>query len=98
MAKHTRRKGRLVLNHSSFIGDLRPALEAIASWPEVINVTPGHIRRGAHGTLLTIKIKEDTDTGLRCLASAHGSIQRFFIVTKDREGVRKRIEANEWQT
>lgn len=92
------RKGKLVHNHSSFIGDLKPALEAIGKWEEVATVIPGHIRRGAHGTMLTIKVKEETDTGLRCQASAHGSIQRFHVVTKDREGVRKRIEANEWQT
>lgn len=91
------RKGRLVHNHSSFIGGLKAALEAIGKWDEVDTVIPGPINRGAHGTMLTIKVKQYTQTGIRCLASSHGSVQRFHIVTKDRETVRQRIEANEWQ-
>jgi hypothetical protein len=86
------RKSKIKMQHSIIRG-LREHLESISDWEEIEAIIPGRISKvRSLSTRVVMRTKDETITGLRCAAHSGTAIQEVFIVTKEKEKVKKRLE------
>ena len=85
--------GKIKTEHSIVEGLFEP-LQALAAFPEVHSIIPGRItRRGSSLPHSTIVFTIPTASGWKALGKCKGSTQEVFIVTNQREILKKKWEA-----
>lgn len=67
----------------NMIQGLRQLLEQIEPWDEIKSIIPGEIRPTRSHRPLSLDVKYDTPTGVKCLAKSGSAVQEVFIVTSN---------------
>lgn len=77
------------------IEGLRDFLEQIEEWEEIESIFPAVIERASikQKETFSFKVRYPTPTGVKCLAKCRTAVQEVFIVTKNPEAFRRRLEA-----
>jgi len=75
------------------IRGLRQLLEQIESWIEIKSIIPGEIKPTKSNKPLSMEIKYNTPTGIKCLARSGSAVQEVFIVTSSPEALELRFES-----
>jgi hypothetical protein len=85
------RTHKVKLKHRTIPG-LREALEVLAAMPCVSLVVPGEIKRvSGGGRPLRLHVSADTPTGVKIMARSGSAVQEVFIVTNDRDELKKKL-------
>lgn len=80
--KTKKKKGHLVLNHSTHISGLIPLLERLIEIPEIKKVTPGRLAQvKGRPSRLKIKVTVPIMGGHKLQARSSGSVQEIFVTT-----------------
>lgn len=73
------------------INGLRKALEEIESWPEIISIIPAVIKPTKRSQSFKIVAKNDTSSGIKCIAYSGCAVQELFIICNDCERLREKL-------
>ncbi len=83
---------KLTHKHHMIVG-LRPFLEGIESWGEIMAIHVGRIKRTkTSAPKCVLKVQYATPTGLKCLARSGAAVQEVFIVTSKAAELEQKIE------
>lgn len=74
------------------IHGLRQLLEEIEPWDEIKSIIPGEINPTKSSRPLSLDVKYNTQTGLKCLARSGSAVQEVFIVTSNPESFKQRLK------
>ena len=74
--------GRLILNHSTHIKGLIPALERLLNHPDIKTITPGRLARvKGRPAPLRLRVTVPIRGGFKVQARSEGNAQEVFVIT-----------------
>ncbi len=73
------------------IQGLRQALEEIEDWPEIQSIIPAEIKPVKHAHTLKVVAKNDTSSGIKCIAYSGCAVQEVFVVSGERDALRAKL-------
>ncbi|MBS3812061.1 MAG: metal-binding protein [Halanaerobiales bacterium] len=78
----------------TIIKDILPLLEDISQFQEIKSIIPGRInqRNSSSGQEAYLKIKYNTSSGLKLIAKNSSSVQEVFIVTKNTDETKAKLQ------
>ncbi|MBI4120360.1 MAG: hypothetical protein HY454_02740 [Parcubacteria group bacterium] len=74
------------------IQGLRQLLEQIEPWDEIKSIIPGEIKPAKSHKPLSLGVKYNTPTGIKCLARSGSAVQEVFIVTSNPKAFKQHLE------
>src|SRR6476646_279263 len=81
--------GRIKRQHGR-VGGLDELLKRIIkNCPHVTRIVPGRIKVRRGKTTANFKIQYPTDSGLKCLYTATGTVQEVFLICSDTESAKR---------
>ena len=80
--------GRIKRQHGRVTGLDKILDRIIADCPHVTRIVPGRIKVRRGKTPPNFKIQYATDSGLKCLYTATGTVQEVFLICSDEPGAR----------
>ena len=81
--------GRIKRQHGR-VGGLDKILDRIiADCPHVSRIVPGRIKVRRGKTPANLKVQYATDSGLKCLYTATGTVQEVFLICSDEPAARR---------
>lgn len=89
--RYRKSSSKIKCEHHTIEG-LQKLLGKIESWDEIKSIIPGEIRTTKSSRSLSLEVKRDTQTGVKCLARSGSAVQEVFIVTSDPEAFRQRFK------
>ncbi len=73
------------------IRGLRQLLEQIEPWDEIQSIIPGEIKPTKSHKPLSLEVKYNIPTGIKCLAKSGSAVQEVFIVTSNPEAFKQHL-------
>lgn len=89
--KYKKGKSKIKLKHHLIKG-LRGLLEKIQGWDEIKRIIPGETRPTKSVKQLTLDVKYETATGIKCIAYSGAAVQEVFIITSDKALFQKHLD------